>query len=127
MILGGNATVFVSNMDNAVNFYTHVLGLRLAERYDDDWATVEAGNGFTIGLHPKSATHPAPGTKGGIMLGFTVEGPLQTVVEKLKGQGVRFVGDITTDDAGSFADFEDPDGTPMYLWEAASVTQGVTP
>jgi len=31
MITGGNATVFVSNMDNAVRFYTEVLGLRLTK------------------------------------------------------------------------------------------------
>jgi catechol 2,3-dioxygenase-like lactoylglutathione lyase family enzyme len=32
MISGGNATVFVSNMDAAVHFYTDVLGLKLTDR-----------------------------------------------------------------------------------------------
>ena len=50
MITGGNATVFVSNMDNAVRFYTEVLGLRLTNRFGDDWATVDAGKGLTIGF-----------------------------------------------------------------------------
>ena len=123
MISGGNATVFVSNMNNAVNFYTQVLGLHLAERYGDHWATVDA-DGLTIGLHPKSARHPVPGTKGAIMLGFGVDEPLHTIVQKLKDKGVRFAGDIINDEAGSFADFEDPDGNPMYLWETASVPEG---
>jgi catechol 2,3-dioxygenase-like lactoylglutathione lyase family enzyme len=43
MITGGNATVFVSNMDRAVQFYTEVLGLKLTNRFGDNWATVEAG------------------------------------------------------------------------------------
>ncbi|HEX4134941.1 MAG TPA: VOC family protein [Bryobacteraceae bacterium] len=54
MISGGNATVFVSNMDAAVRFYTEVLGLKLTNRFGDNWATVEAGKGLTIGLHPAS-------------------------------------------------------------------------
>jgi catechol 2,3-dioxygenase-like lactoylglutathione lyase family enzyme len=77
MISGGNATVFVSNMDKAVRFYTEVLGLRLAERYGDHWATVDAGRGFTIGLHPASPKYPAPGTKGGIMLGLYFRLPVR--------------------------------------------------
>jgi catechol 2,3-dioxygenase-like lactoylglutathione lyase family enzyme len=119
MISGGNATVFVSNIDKAVHFYTEVLGLRLAERYGDHWATVDAGRGFTIGLHPALPKYPAPGTKGGMML--EVKGPLANLVQQLKGRGARFTGDIIREQAGSFANLEDPDGTPIYLWEMASV------
>jgi len=121
MISGGNATVLVSNMDNAARFYTEVLGLRLVERYGNHWATVDAGRGFTIGLHPASPKYPAPGTKGGMMLGLEVNSPLEAVVQQLKGKGVRFTGDIIREEAGSFASLEDPDGTPIYLWELASV------
>ena len=49
MISGGNATVFVSDMDRAVRFYTEVLGLKLTNRFGNHWATVEAGKGLTIG------------------------------------------------------------------------------
>ena len=117
MISGGNATVFVSNMDKAVEFYTNVLGLRLAERDGDNWATVDAGRGFTVGLHPASAKYPAPGVKGGIMLGFEVTKPLDGVVERLKSRGATFTGEVVRDKAGVFAHLEDPDGTPIYLWE----------
>lgn len=33
MISGGNVTVFVSNMDAAIEFYREVLGLKLGKRY----------------------------------------------------------------------------------------------
>ena len=63
MIAGGNATVFVANMDASLKFYNEVLGLKISSRHGDHWASVEAGS-FTIGLHPKSEKHPAPGRWG---------------------------------------------------------------
>jgi len=117
MISGGNATVFVSNMDHAVRFYTEVLGLKLTERYGDAWATIEAGKGLTIGLHPASPKYAAPGTKGGIMLGLLTDEPIETVVARLGERGVRVTDSIVRGDGGKFVHFEDPDGNEMYLWE----------
>jgi catechol 2,3-dioxygenase-like lactoylglutathione lyase family enzyme len=117
MISGGNATVIVSNMDASVRFYTEVLGLRLTNRFGDSWATVEAGKGLTIGLHPASSKYPAPGTKGGIMLGLEIDEPIQGMVARLSEKGVRMKGSIIQDGPGNFAHLEDPDGTDIYLWE----------
>ena len=117
MISGGNATVFVSNMDNAVKFYTEVLGLRLTNRFGDAWATIDAGKGLTIGLHPASPKYPAPGTNGSMVLGLELDEPIETVVARLSDRGVGFTTSITTDDAGKFATLADPDGNLMYLWE----------
>ena len=116
MITGGNATVFVSNMDNAVRFYTETLGLRLTNRFGDHWATVDAGKGLTIGLHPASAKYPAPGTKGGMMLGLEIDIPIEKAIAELTERGVKVSG-IVGDSAGNFTHFEDPDGNPIYLWE----------
>ena len=116
MVTGGNATVFVNNMDNAVQFYTEVLGLRLTNRYGDHWATVDAGKGLTIGLHPVSPKRPAPGTKGGMMLGLEIGISIEQAVTRLTGRGVK-VGEIIRSPEGNFADIEDPDGNPIYLWE----------
>lgn len=117
MISGGNATIFVSNMDAAVHFYTEVLGLKLTNRFGDHWATVDAGRGLTIGLHPASSKYPAPGTRGSITLGFEIDEPIEEVVARLQSKGVRTTGAITREEAGSFAQFEDPDGNPFYFWE----------
>ena len=117
MISGGNATIFVTNMDRAVRFYTEDLGLKLAARYGDAWASVDAGRGFQIGLHPPSPKYPAPGTRGGMTLGLEVREPMASVVEKLKAKGVRFTSEIVRDAGGTFAHLEDPDGNPIYLWE----------
>jgi len=117
MISGGNATVFVSDMDASVQFYTEVLGLKLTNRFGNNWATVEAGKGLTIGLHPASAKYPAPGTKGAMMLGLELDVPIEGVVARLSEQGVRMKGPIIRDEAGSFSHLEDPDGNEIYLWE----------
>jgi predicted enzyme related to lactoylglutathione lyase len=117
MISGGNATLFVSNMDRSVRFYTQALGLRLVERYGDDWATVDAGKGLTIGLHPASAKYPAPGTKGGIMLGFQLDESLEAAVATIREAGVHVADSIEATEAGRFAHLEDPDGNVIYLWE----------
>ena len=117
MISGGNATVFVSNMDRAVQFYTEVLGMKLTNRFGDHWATVDAGKGLIIGLHPASSKYPAPGTKGAIMLGLEVDESIERVVARLAEKGVAIHGSIVRDEAGNFAHLEDPDGNEMYLWE----------
>ena len=117
MVTGGNVTVFVSNMDRAVRFYTDTMGMRLAERYGNDWATVQAGNGFTIGLHPASPKYPAPGTKGAMMIGLEVDEPVETLIRILGEKGVRIPGGIEAGAGGKFLHLEDPDGNEIYLWE----------
>ena len=117
MISGGNATVFVTNMDAAVQFYTQVLGLKLSNRFGDNWATVEAVKNLTIGLHPASPRYPAPGTKGAMMLGLEIDEPIDNVVARLTEKGVRMNGPVIRGEAGNFAHFDDPDGNEIYLWE----------
>jgi len=122
MITGGNATVFVSNMDRSVQFYTEVLGLKLTNRFGDNWATIDAGKGLTIGLHPASPKYPAPGAKGGIMLGMEIEGTIEKAVASLGKKGVQFKDSVVKSEAGNFVHLEDPDGNEIYLWEVNPVT-----
>jgi len=117
MITGGNATVFISDMDAAVKFYTETLGLKLTNRFGNHWATVEAGKGLTIGLHPASPKYSPPGTKGATLIGLEIDEPIETVLSRLSGKGVKFVLPIERSEAGNFVHFEDPDGNEFYFWE----------
>lgn len=116
MFSTGIATVFVTDMDRAVRFYTETLGLRLTQRYGDHWAQVEAGK-LTIGLHPAS-THKPAGRNGSITIGFVLSTPIEDAVSALTQKGVKFHGPVAVDpNAGKFAYFEDPDGNSLYMMQ----------
>lgn len=117
MISGGNATIIVADMDNSIRFYTEILGLKLTNRFGNDWATVSAGEGLTIGIHPASPRYPHPGTKGSIILGLDIAIPVERAVSRLAQLGVVVKGSIVRSEPGNFAHLEDPDGNVIYLWE----------
>ena len=115
MFSSGNVTVYVTNMDRAVRFYTEVLGLRLAYRFGDHWASVEVGKGLTIGLHPASAESPA-GRKGSMSIGLELSGvTIRDAMVQLEAKGVKFEGVLNEGKSGSFVGFSDPDGNQLYL------------
>src|SRR5215467_6492796 len=117
MYSSGNVTVYVTNMDRAVRFYTEVLGLKLAYRFGDHWASVEVGKGLTIGLHPTSENTPASNNKTGMSIGLELSGSIDDAVKALETRGVRFHSRSEEGKAGKFAHFSDPDGNSLYLAE----------
>ena len=117
MISGGNATIIVANMDRSIRFYTEVLGLPLTNRFGNDWATVHAGDGLTIGIHPAGPNYPAPGTRGATLLGLDLDIPIERAVARLAEHGVPIRGSVTFTPHGNFATLDDPDGNEIYLWE----------
>ncbi len=117
MIKGGIPTIFVSDMDRAVNFYTDTLGMKVQQRDGNDWCSIDAGDGLTLGLHPAGPNSPKPGSRGAISIGLGLTEPLDDVVKTLKERGVAFEGEIIDDDPVRLALFGDPDGNEFYLWE----------
>ena len=94
-----------------------VLGLKLTNRFGNDWATVLAGEALTIGIHPASAKYPTPGTKGAIILGLDIDIPVEKAISRLAQHGVAIKGSIVRSEPGDFANLEDPDDNEIYLWE----------
>jgi catechol 2,3-dioxygenase-like lactoylglutathione lyase family enzyme len=118
MIQGITATIYVSDMNRAVDFYTKTLGLPLAGRWGDEYASIDLGKGAAIGLHPsKGPNAPKPGAKGAIQVGFTVDKPLADVVKDLTARGAAFRGPIVDDGQVMLAFLGDPDGNDLYLIE----------
>ena len=101
MINGGHATVYVSNMDDAIRFYTELLGLKLTNRFGNHWATVQAGKTLLIGLHPWSAKYPRPGTKGSVQIGLVVsrDEPIGDLAARLRKHGVEVSDIIKSEEA----------------------------
>lgn len=119
MIRGGNATIYVSDMDRSVSFYTDTLGLSLVYRAGDHWASIEAGDGFQLGLHPASPHLPPPGTPGSITVGLAVDEPIESVVSTLRDRGVDVYGSVADGGRVTLAYLRDPDGNELYLAGAA--------
>jgi catechol 2,3-dioxygenase-like lactoylglutathione lyase family enzyme len=118
MFAGGIVTVFVTNMERSVRFYTEQLGLRLLQRYENQFAIVDGGNGLTIGLHPAASTSPAGNKKSGISIGLYLTGKIQEAMTALKARGITFDEPIVKEEnVGMFAYFHDPDGNSLYLAE----------
>ena len=115
MFASGNVTIPVVNMDRAVKFYTETLGLKLAYRFGDHFASVALEKGLTIGLHPTSAEKPLGEGKGGPSIGLELSGSIEDAMKTLETRGVKFHGVADEGKAGKFAHFEDPDGNSLYL------------
>jgi catechol 2,3-dioxygenase-like lactoylglutathione lyase family enzyme len=122
LIHGGNATVFVTDMDRSVDFYSRILGLSILYRAGEHFCMLDAGNGMQIGLHPPGKRTPKPGVDGGTQVGLGITKPIEEVVATLSRNGVAFEqsgGKAVVDDgAVKLAFFRDPDGNLMYLCES---------
>ena len=117
MINGGLATVYVSDMDRAVNFYSETLGLKLQHRAGPGWAQLDAGKGLILGLHGTHQGGPPPGQNGSTVLGFELDEPMDQAYQKLAQRGVTFHGPIQDTEHVRLAYFSDPDGNNFYLSE----------
>jgi catechol 2,3-dioxygenase-like lactoylglutathione lyase family enzyme len=124
VIRGGNATIYVSDLQRAVDFYHKTLELPLVVQAADHWAELDAGAGLHLGLHPASARDPVPGTPGGITVGLAVDEPIAEVVETLRNRGVIVDGPVVEEGGLTLAFFTDPDGNPLYLAETQTTKGG---
>ena len=117
MIAGGTVTIYVSDMDRAVRFYTETLGLTLKARGGPGYAALDGGKGFEIGLHGVHPGGPRPGPGGSMSVGFYVDEPIGQVAERLRAAGVAVDGPKAGGGPIQLAHFGDPDGNPLYLCE----------
>jgi catechol 2,3-dioxygenase-like lactoylglutathione lyase family enzyme len=116
---GGHAIVYVSDMDAAIRFYTETLGLKLTNRFDNHFATVEVGRSLVLAIHPQTPNTPVPGTKGSVTLGLVVDEPLDAVISRLAQRGVRTTGRSESDRS---VDIEDLECNVITVWDARALT-----
>jgi hypothetical protein len=89
-------------------------------RAGNEWASLDAGDGVKLGLHPAGPKGPIPGTNGATIVGFGVTQPIDDVVAVLSKRGVSFDGPVIDDANGTIrlAYLRDPDGNSLYLCES---------
>jgi len=112
MKMQAKVSIMVKSMDKSINFYTKILGFKLGMRYEDEFAYL-TGFGIALGLSEDRKGKYYPG-KGNLSIGLEVENISKATAE-LKKKGISF--EFDEDEDCSFAFFEDPDGTPLYLVE----------
>jgi predicted enzyme related to lactoylglutathione lyase len=102
----------VSDMDRAVDFYEQKLGLTVKER-QPEWSELEL-DGQCIGLNGRP--EETAGGDGGALIAFSAGDGIEAEVERLKGEGVEFSGDISDHPWGRIVPFKDPDGNDLQLF-----------
>jgi predicted enzyme related to lactoylglutathione lyase len=102
----------VDDMDRAVSFYRDALGFELRDQ-QPDWSEIDAG-GLLIGLNGREGTDAH--SDGGAVISFTPEGDIEAEVDRLKGQGVQFTGEISDYEWGRIAPFKDTEGNDLQIY-----------
>ena len=115
-------SVFVSDQDRALDFYTNVLGFE--PRFDNPtpngprFLTVGIeGQDFQLVLWPGTPGEAQP-VDGRIPASYTIEThDVRKAVETLKSRGVKFETELLEFPWGYIAGFQDPDGNRLQLRE----------
>jgi catechol 2,3-dioxygenase-like lactoylglutathione lyase family enzyme len=116
MTSGGNVSVYVSNLDRAIDFYTNKLGLALKARIAGEWAEIDAGKGLVVGLHPARPPDTVKaGTIGAINIELAASTSLDDVVAGLAARGVQFAGAIQNYPNVRLVSVKDPDDNAILL------------
>jgi predicted enzyme related to lactoylglutathione lyase len=121
-------SLLVSDQDRALDFYTNVLGFKLAV----DAPTTEGearfiavgvnGQDFQLILWPGTPGQAQP-AQGRVPASYTIEtDDCRKAYEALKARGVNFETEVLEYPWGYIALFEDPDGNRLQIREAKEWT-----
>jgi catechol 2,3-dioxygenase-like lactoylglutathione lyase family enzyme len=116
------ATVFVSDQDRALDFYTNALGFELrADNPTPDGPRFLAvgvdGQDFLLVLWPGTPGRAEP-VDGRIPAAYTVEtADIRKAVDALESRGVTFETEVLEYPFAHLAVFRDPDGNRLQLRE----------
>ena len=119
-----NVRYMVSDVDEAVAFYTTHLGFDLLTSAAPAFADVARGDLRLLLSGPTSSAgrpmpdgrRPEPG--GWNRIEFVVD-DIAAEVERLRAAGLRFRNDIVTGPGGRQILFDDPSGNPIELFQPA--------
>lgn len=112
----------VSDVEEAVAFYTGHLGFAEAERWGPAFAIVALGDlRLWLSGPETSAARPMPDGRrpeaGGWNRVVIEVRDLPAVVERMRERGVRFRSEVVSGPGGSQILAEDPSGNPVELFE----------
>ena len=123
-----SADIFVSDLDQAIDFYVGKLGFekRTDEPMDDQghrWVEVVPKGSDVPLILAHGFGHWSPERVGGYTgLIFSVE-DMASTFETLKAKGVTFVSEPAPSPYGIFAEARDPDGNVFVLHDPAQTQE----
>lgn len=111
-------TIPVGDLERSLAFYCDVLGFRIVHRIENQIVYLERDRSL-IAIAPVQCMtqNPPP-----LHLGIVVEDVRSSRIE-LESLGVAFLGETIDVHGATIAFFNDPDGTPMFLFQFVSGVQ----
>ena len=112
-------SVIVSNMVEAVKFYTEKLGFKPPEKFDPNssYIILEAPGGLIVlkSVTWVQAEYQKPGDCKSLSIGIAVD-DVEDDMKELQSKGVIFdPPHVVKSEPNTFAFFTDPDKNPLYL------------
>ena len=108
----GAVWLYAEDVPRAVAFYRDVLGLPMVDDAHGEVGHFDPGN-VRLSIHPARAGQRIG--SGGFYV-FIVD-DIENEVERLSARGVEFIGGIRAESFGRVAEFRDPDGHELSLWQ----------
>jgi predicted enzyme related to lactoylglutathione lyase len=118
-----NGIAFILHVQDVLRtqrFYTEHLGISFTRNPEADgsvWLLAKVGNETEMLVFPGD---PAPGNTPGIVFGLA-EGGIETIVAGLAAADAEIVSPVAVAPGGWSADFKDPDGHTMSLFQDGSL------
>jgi len=103
----------VSNLQQSINFYQNLLGLKLLLN-EDRWAEFNI-SGQRFAIYEKNYEAIKHDQSAAIL--YFEANPIETIVKDLQIKGVNFYGEIEDYSYGKIILFSDPDNNSLGLYE----------
>jgi len=105
--------VYSKDVPKSIAFYQNTIGLEIAGHFAHG-ALFRAGT-VLLGIHEEEGDRKS--MPGGTLIVLRTEN-IHSRFEQLKEKGVKFLTDhIVSEDFGQVADFRDPDGYLLEIWQ----------
>lgn len=124
-----DSIAFILNVRDVLQterFYTEHLGIEFSRNTEEDgsvWLLAKIGSETEMLVFPGD---PQPGNTPGIVFGLA-EGGIETLVSSLAAAGVEIVTPVSHAPGGWSADFRDPDGHVISLYQSESLPRVLPP
>jgi len=111
----------VSDLNRAERFYRDILGVEIERQPggdgEPDWLLGKIGNGVELMFFEGTETVG----RSPVVVFELSDGYMESVLEKLAGEGVEIITPVTEAPGGWSADILDPDGHPLAFYHSGEL------